>query len=197
MAVYALLAAIVLGVNLLPAFGPPTWAVLVWFEVTHDLDPVALVLVGATAATLGRVALATGAGAFRGRLSAQRREGLDAAKAALAGSRRRTVAGLGLFLVSPLPSAQLFVAAGLLAVPLRPLAAAFLAGRLVSYSIYVTAGKAASDSFGDTFESAFRSPLGIVLQIVTLVALVALVRLDWTKIIARRTTDAGRRGGLA
>jgi hypothetical protein len=41
MAVYALVAAVVLGVNLLPAFGPPTWAVLVWFEVTHDLDPVA------------------------------------------------------------------------------------------------------------------------------------------------------------
>ena len=29
MTAYVLVAAIVLGVNLLPAFGPPTWAVLV------------------------------------------------------------------------------------------------------------------------------------------------------------------------
>src|SRR4051812_20351497 len=98
MTTYLLVAAVVLGVNLLPAFGPPTWAVLVWFEVTQDLHPVALVLIGATAATVGRVALATGARAFRGRLSARRRENLDAARLALAGSRRRAAAGLGLFL---------------------------------------------------------------------------------------------------
>ncbi len=187
MAQYLLLAGVVFGVNLLPAFGPPTWAVLVWFEIARDLDPVALVLIGATAATLGRVVLALGAGAFRGRLSARRREGLDAARTVLSGSRGRTAASLGLFLLSPLPSAQLFVAAGLIAVPLRPLAAAFFAGRLVSYSIYVGLGKAADARFGDVIEGAFRSPLGIALQVAMLAALVLLVRIDWVKIVTRRS----------
>jgi uncharacterized membrane protein YdjX (TVP38/TMEM64 family) len=187
MAQYLLLAGVVFGVNLLPAFGPPTWAILVWFEIARDLDPVALVLIGATAATLGRVVLALGAGAFRGRLSARRREGLDAARTVLSGSRGRTAAGLGLFLLSPLPSAQLFVAAGLIAVPLRPLAAAFFAGRLVSYSIYVGLGKAADARFGDVIEGAFRSPLGIALQVAMLAALVLLVRIDWVKIVTRRS----------
>lgn len=105
----------------------------------------------------------------------------------LAGSRRRTAAALGPFLLSPLPSAQLFVAAGLLTAPLRPLAAAFLAGRLVSYSIYVTAGRAVDENFGGVVESAFRSPLGIVLQVLALAALVLLLRFDWTSVIARRS----------
>ena len=33
MEAYVLLAVVVLGVNLLPAFGPPTWAVLVLFHL--------------------------------------------------------------------------------------------------------------------------------------------------------------------
>ena len=34
----------VLGVNLLPAFAPPTWAVLVFFRLQSGLNPVVLVL---------------------------------------------------------------------------------------------------------------------------------------------------------
>ncbi len=187
MAPYLLLAGVVFGVNLLPAFGPPTWAILAWFEIARDLDPVALVVIGAVAATLGRVVLALGAGTFCDRLSARRRQGLDAARTVLSGSRGRAAAGLGLFLLSPLPSAQLFVAAGLIAAPLRPLAAAFFAGRLVSYSIYVGLGKAADARFGDVLEGAIRSPLGIALQVAMLAALVVRVRVDWVKIVTGRS----------
>ncbi len=37
---YLLVAGVVLGVNLLPAFGPPTWAVLVFFHLNMHLDVV-------------------------------------------------------------------------------------------------------------------------------------------------------------
>ena len=56
----------VFAINLLPAFGPPTWAVLVFFQVSGDLPPVPLVLGGALAAASGRLGLAWGAGRFRG-----------------------------------------------------------------------------------------------------------------------------------
>lgn len=104
----------------------------------------------------------------------------------LAGDRRRAFAGLGLFALSPVPSAQLFVAAGLLALPLLPLTAAFFAGRLVSYSIYVGGASLAKDSIGDTFAHTFTSPLGIALQLVMLGALAALVRVDWAREISHR-----------
>jgi len=38
---------VVFAVNLLPAFGPPTWAVLVFFSLDFDLPAVPLVLGGA------------------------------------------------------------------------------------------------------------------------------------------------------
>jgi hypothetical protein len=48
-----LLAGVVFGVNLLPAFGPPTWAVLVFFGLQSDLTAIPLVPIGALAATSG------------------------------------------------------------------------------------------------------------------------------------------------
>jgi membrane protein YqaA with SNARE-associated domain len=185
MAGYLLVAGVVFGANVLPAFGPPTWAVLVFFRLQSNLEAVPLVLIGALAAASGRLVLAYGSRRLRGRFSAERRESLEAARAVLAGGRKRTIAGLALFALSPVPSAQLFIAAGLVATPIVPLTAAFFTGRLVSYSIYVTAASAAKQSFGSLLQQAFTSPAGIVLQVAMLVALVALVRCDWARLLPR------------
>jgi uncharacterized membrane protein YdjX (TVP38/TMEM64 family) len=184
---YLILVAVVFGVNLLPAFGPPTWAVLVFFRVNEHLAPVPLVLLGALAAASGRLVLAVASRHFRGRLPERYVDNLDAAQGALIGDRRAAVAGLALFALSPVPSAQLFVAAGLLQVRLLPLTAAFFAGRIVSYSLYVAAASAVSASLGDVLGDALGSPLGIVVQVLFLAALVALVRVDWAGVIARRS----------
>lgn len=129
---YLALAGVVFGTNLLPAFGPPTWAVLVFFRLQSNLSAVPLVAIGALAAASGRLTLAYGSRRFRGRLSEERIRHLEAARDAIAGGRKRAIGGLALFALSPVPSAQLFVAAGLVGVPLVPLTTAFFAGRLVS-----------------------------------------------------------------
>ena len=185
---YAAAIAVVFGVNLLPAFGPPTWAVLVYFRLAHDLAAVPLILGGAVAAALGRLVLATATRRLRHRMSPERRASLEHAEEALAGTRGRAFAGLGLFALSPVPSAQLFVAAGMLTVPLVPLTAAFFAGRIVSYTIYVTAASAAASSLGGVFHKAIASPLGIALQLAMLALLVALYRIDWGRIVERRSS---------
>ena len=183
---YFLVAALVFAVNLLPAFGPPTWAVLVFLRLNLDVAAVPLVIVGALAAASGRLVLAHGARHFRNRLSPERIENLEVAHDVLADSRGKAIAGLGLFALSPVPSAQLFIAAGLLSVPLLPLTAAFFAGRLASYSIYVGAASLAQDSLGEIFANGLTSPLGVAVQVVMLALLVALVRVDWARILARR-----------
>jgi membrane protein YqaA with SNARE-associated domain len=172
---FAIVLAVVFAVNLLPAFGPPTWAVLVFFSLDFELPAVPLVLGGALAAASGRFVLAGAARRLRPRLAAARLERLDRAQAALSADRRRTAAGLGLFALSPVPSGQLFVAAGLMTVPLLPLTAAFFAGRLVSYSLYVGAAKVAEKNLGDIVLDALASPLGMALQVAMLVALAVLL----------------------
>jgi membrane protein YqaA with SNARE-associated domain len=189
MAEYALAGLVVFALNLLPAFGPPTWSVLVFLMFTFDLEPVVLVPIGAVSAATGRFVLANGAFRWRTRLPERRLENVQAAGAALSARRGRALAGLALFAVSPLPSAQLFIGAGLVAAPLLPLTAAFFAGRLVSYSLYVGAATAAGATFQELAGDALGSPLGIAVQLLMLGGLVALVRVDWARFLVR---DQGR-----
>ncbi|MEO6703699.1 MAG: hypothetical protein ABI140_14730 [Jatrophihabitantaceae bacterium] len=176
---YLAAVAIVFGVNLLPAFGPPTWALLVLFKLNWHLNSVALVILGAIAAGGGRYLLARLCLLLRSRFSQQRRDNLAAAQTHLTGHRGGAALGLGLFALSPLPSAQLFEAAGVLALPLRQLTAAFFVGRLVSYSIYVGAATVAQRSYGQVITSALTSPVGVGLQVVMLLAIAGISQINW------------------
>ena len=46
---YLILFAIVFGVNLLPAFGPPTWSIIALYTLNTDLRVPLLIFVGAVA----------------------------------------------------------------------------------------------------------------------------------------------------
>lgn len=167
--------AVIFAINLLPAFGPPTWAVLVFFSLNFGLPAVPLVLLGALAAASGRFLLASGARRLRPRFSKARLAHLERVQAGVVANRRRTATGLGLFALSPVPSGQLFAGAGLMTVPLLPLTAAFFCGRLVSYSIYVSAANIAERSLGGIVTDALTSPLGMALQLAMLLALAVLL----------------------
>lgn len=188
---YLFLIAAVYALNLLPAFGPPTWTFLVFFTITYDLAPVPVVLLGAAAAASGRLTLAGGARLMRGRLSAERVAHLDALRDAAEGNRRATWVSLGLFALSPVPSAQLFVAAGIAGVRLVPLTLAFFSGRLVSYTLYVTAAKTAEGSIEQILAEGWGSPWAIALQVAMLAFLVALFVVPWRRVLGRWLPDAG------
>ena len=192
MATFFLAFACVFAVNLLPVFGPPTWALLVFITLEYDLPIVPMVVGGALCAASGRLVLAHASRRFRHRLSAERRASLSAAAGALTRDRRRSAGALGLFALSPVPSAQLFIAAGLLDLRLLRLTAAFFAGRLVSYTVYVSGAALAQDSLGDVLRGAFASPVGVGLQIAMLVALVALLWVDWAGVLSRRADHRRR-----
>jgi uncharacterized membrane protein YdjX (TVP38/TMEM64 family) len=185
LAQYALLFAVVFGINLLPAFGPPTWSVIVLFALNSDLPPPGFVLTGAAAAASGRFLLAHGFRWLGNRVSQKTRDNLVAAREAFERRKASGILGLGLFALSPVPSAQLFAAIGLAGVRILPFTAAFFAGRLVSYSIYAGSAHVLEEyTLGDAFMETLTSPLGIALQVVMLAGLVALAKVNWAKILA-------------
>ena len=89
---------------------------------------------------------------------------------------------IGLFALSPLPSAQLFEAAGLAGVRLADFTAAFFAGRIVSYSIYAATAKGIEKtSMRESFGHYLTSPIGIGFELLMLALLVAFTQLVWGK----------------
>jgi uncharacterized membrane protein YdjX (TVP38/TMEM64 family) len=188
--------AVVFGVNLMPAFGPPTWAVLVFFRFRYPEIPAsALIVGGALAAVAGRLLLALAFRAFGTKLPQKRQESLRVLGHALGEHRAGLLASFALFATAPLPSAQMFEAAGLARVRLRPLLAAFFLGRLMSYSIYVGAATAAHDSLSHLFDKGLLSPQAIATQLTGVAVLIAIVCIDWPPVIDRvRGWWAARRG---
>jgi hypothetical protein len=176
---YVYFALVVFGVNLLPAFGPPTWSLVVFAHFRWGLNPVALVLVGAAAAAGGRFLLALGTRRFGAHLPARPRENLSRADEVLARRRRSVWVLFGVFVVSPLPSAQLFEAAGLLDVDLVAVTIAFFFGRLISYSIYLAIAKATERHLGGVFRGFFGSWWSFVAELVLIGAVVALPFVRW------------------
>jgi uncharacterized membrane protein YdjX (TVP38/TMEM64 family) len=190
--IHLTLFAVVFGVNLMPAFGPPTWSIIVFFQLNNDLPVAAVVAVAASASVLGRVCLAYGARLFADRLPQRFQANLDAAKEAIQRRKHNVWIGLGLFALSPLPSGQLFMAVGLARIPLLGFTAAFFAGRIVSYTLYAYGAQTIRKSdMGEIFAESFTSVWGIALQIVMLAGLVALTRIDWAKRLGTGKGDEG------
>ncbi len=189
---YLALAGIVFGVNLLPAFGPPTWSLLVYARLRWHLEPAVLVVLGAAAATSGRLVLAWATRRVRTRFSPRYRENLAALERRLTKRRRGLVAFVTLFVISPLPSAQLFSAAGLLDLRLVPVSLGFFAGRLVTYTLYVTTAVVVESQLSGVLSNIWGAPWWIALQLVLLVALTLLPTVPWGRVGRGRSHDSPR-----
>ena len=172
--------AVVLACNMAPAFAPPTWSIIVLFSFQTNLPPWALVIAGALTAATGRLILALYTRRFSALIPLKTRENL-----LLAGKYfedRRKFLVLGLAIISPLPSAQLFEAAGLINFPLKKLTLAFFSGRIVTYSIYAaSAHRFKETDFAQTLLSGVSSPWFVITEILMLGGLVLLTKIDWKR----------------
>lgn len=165
----------------MPAFGPPTWSIVVVYGLHAKMPLPALIITAALAAASGRYLLAHAFRKLRGHIPPRMKRNLEGAGRALERRKSHAILALGLFALSPVPSAQLFEAAGLTGVRLLAFTGAFFAGRLVSYSIYALTAKNIEASVGGAFRNAFLSPLGISIQLAMIALLVGLTQVDWGK----------------
>ena len=182
----AALAGLVLLFNLMPAFAPPTWAVLVLFSLNTDLHSIVIVAVGAFFAGTGRYLLARATGLFRNRISNKSLANLEAAQSLLTENTSRKLFTIGMFVLSPLPSAQLFEAAGLMGVRLLPLTIAFFSGRIVTYNFYVFgASELKTHGIGELVTKEFTSIWAILFQLAMISSVVLLTRIDWKRFLTK------------
>ena len=187
----ALLFALIFGLNLIPAFAPPTWMALalVGFRY-HDTSAMLLAGTGAAAATLGRLTLARLSHRLLRRklLSDAHRANIDVIKNRLE-ARRTLKAGLFLFYAfSPLPSNFLFIAYGLTGLPLLRVALPFFVGRLASYGFFIASGAAIGRhlEIDSLMSGAYAAAWFIGTQLLILGGLYCFTRVDWKVLFDHR-----------
>lgn len=184
--------ATVFVINLAPALMPPTWSILAFFLIRDGTPLLPLALGGAVAATAGRLTLALVSRRWGTRiLDPGRREGLTRLGRVLE-ERARLALPLAVLLYSfgPIPSNELFIAAGLTRVRLAPIVAAFLAGRLVSYTLWAAGAHAVVHRLDDVFVGYWRNAGAVAVQLALLAVLVVFARLDWVRILDRGRASA-------
>ena len=87
------------------------------------------------------------------------------------------------FSFSPIPSNELFIAAGLAEIKLWPIVAAFFVGRVVSYYVLALGAHAAVDRLEDAFSVSGQGVAALVIQLAALGLLVVLAKIDWVKLL--------------
>jgi membrane protein DedA with SNARE-associated domain len=191
---------VVYVLNLIPAFAPPTWMVFSFLGVRYpSLNLKLLALVGAAAATLGRVTLAKlSRVVIRQKFMSQSsRENIDAIREHLEG-RHRLTSGVFLFYAfTPFPSNYLFIAYGLTTLPLRLVAIPFLIGRTISYSFWgFTSSAVARRFFPESSEAlSYFSVYFVLSQVLLLFVVYAFTRVDWRALFDERKFKWTAKGG--
>lgn len=186
-----LLFIIVFLLNLIPAFAPPTWMVFSYLGFSSASKDVAwLAVVGAGAATLGRITLAKLSRIIVRQkfLSDATKQNIDAIREKLEGKRKLTFAVFLFYAFSPLPSNYLFIAYGLTAMELKIIALPFLLGRSVSYAFWGLASSAVAQrvAVNSKWAASYLGVWFVASQILLLYAIYMFTRIDWRLLFAER-----------
>lgn len=176
--------------NLAPMLAPPTWSIIVYFLVTREINPVMAVAISAIAAGSGRYLLALGTRALRNYIPERARKNLFDAGIVFDENKNRRYGLIALFIISPLPSAQLFEAAGLMHMNLKRLTLAFFSGRLITYSIYAAGASTLKlTDFGKVLTQALKSPYAWAIELASIFLIYLLARVDWKRFIKPATLE--------
>lgn len=165
----------------MPAFAPPTWSLLVLFTINYKVSALPLIVTGVIAATIGRYVLALYFRKFADLFPKRWVSNMESAGKYFTENNDRKFGIMALFLISPISSAQLFEAAGIMKdLKLRPLLTAFAIGRCFTYSFYViTAASIKATSIGELILQELKSPYAIAAQLLMIIGLVALGNRKW------------------
>jgi hypothetical protein len=185
--------ALVFLINLVPAFMPSSWMVLAFFYIKFDLPLLVLTVGGAIVSGFGRLALAKGSAAFRRRFMHGKEPDLRRLGAFLDEHRRFAAPATFAYTLTPFPTNNLFIAAGMVGVNLRWVLAGFWAGRILADTFWVWTTHRVFNSIGDVFSETVGGRVAIGLQSASLISVFLLYQLPWGRWL-RRLADRNGAG---
>ncbi len=171
------------GMNVIPAFMPATWSVLALFYIKYELAFAPVIIIGASMAALGRVVLYLIARDFLRKVIPEKwLVNYNDLGKILTIDRKVTIPLVVAYAFLPIPSNQVFIAAGLARADIKIIAAAFFFGRLLSYSFWVASAMRISNSLDTLFIHHF-SRLRFAPEILSFALILLLGVIPWKKVL--------------
>lgn len=187
---YIILAVFVLGMNVVPAFMPPTWTILVFFFLTYNLLPLPVIIIGAVAATSGRVILYFLArNHFIKLLPKSSQQNMSDFGKYFYSHKHITIPALLMYAFLPIPSNQIYISAGFAKLNIKLIATLFFFGRLVSYSSWIATAHIASKTMSEIFTRNFTSANRILIEVISLCLIYLFTIIPWRKLTDGKNKD--------
>ena len=195
--VFLVIFIVVFALNVIPIFAPPTWSVLSFIAIRFNSNVVLLAVVGAVAATLGRLVLAKLSTVIVRQkfLSDDTRKNIDAVKDRLESKKKLTFGILLFYAFSPFPSNHLFIAYGLTGLKLKLIAIPFLLGRVVSYAFWAYTASSVAEllNYESVTSKSFFSYYFVASQLFGLLTIYLFTRIDWQRVLTEKRLRWRRR----
>ncbi len=164
-----------------------------FFYIEFDLPLLVLSIGGALMSGVGRLVLAHESTFAKRYFMRRQAQDLDDLGAFLEERRRWLAPATFAYALTPLPTNNLFVAAGLAEVRLSLVLIGFWAARIPADTFFVWTTDRVFTSVTDVFKGAFGSWLAIAFQLTSVTSIVLLYRLPWAHWLRRWTRPrAGR-----
>lgn len=184
---YLLAVFIIIVINVIPAFMPPTWIVVSYFYVRYELNLFGLVFISTLSSSFGRYLLT---------LSSE-----FISKKSLSRKAMQNVVYLGdifkrhpkwIFTVTlawsfaPIPSNPLFIALGLAHVNMKSAIVAFFIGRFINYSILAYTSQIVYQNLSESFSSTFLDWKQLLIAFSGVILILFYVIIDWQELIIKK-----------
>lgn len=183
-AYYAILAFVVVGMNIAPGFMPPTWMILAFFYLQFNLSLLPLVIIGAIFATLGRTVLYLLSKNYLRRLfPSEIVENYGVIGKFFKKNNKLTAPLVLTYAFLPIPSNQVFIMAGLAGLKIEIIAGSFLAGRLISYSFWVSVASQVTNRLEGIFQSHISQGGVIAAEVLGFALIIIIGKINWKKVL--------------
>lgn len=186
-----LLFAIAYGMNIVPVLGPPVWTVVAFFVVQFELPLLPTAIGASFSAAWGRITLTRITARYGRRIIRAQQEDVDAVSNFIR-ARRRTLFPATLLYSIALPTSWLFMAAGIIRVPLRPIFLGYWFSRSAVDTVLVLGARTASQ---ELLQGSTIGLQALIAQAFGIITFVLFLRLPWVRWLSRLTRSVDDSAG--
>jgi membrane protein DedA with SNARE-associated domain len=171
--------------NTAPILMPPTWIVLVSFRaLDQTLHPLALAIVGASGAALGRFVLLRVSSYFSKFLSSERKSSLDKIQNYLQSKKLGYFGTSFVFAATPLPDNILFITYGLMRAKSIQIYCGYWLGRFLAYYVMLSVSDVVLTPFLQIFEERYIGVL--VVDVASICMMILFASVNWNLLISEK-----------
>ena len=183
---WLLLFAIAYSMNIVPVLGPPVWTVVAFFVVQFELPLLPTAIGASFCSAWGRLTLTRITARYGRSIIRAQQADVDAVSSFIEKRRRRLFPVTLLYSIA-LPTSWLFMAAGIIRVPLRPIFFGYWLSRSTVDIVLVLGARTANE---ELLQGSTIGLQALIAQAFGIVTFILFLRLPWVRWLSHLTRSA-------